>query len=197
MTCQHGTGVSEMTNQPVETSSSSRLQPEVVESDETLDRLLKISDSLAETSQEILALSSRRYRIDNVQTSFLLAINRSKDSDETDLIDHAKRVYDERRQRDAIFNDPDLFGEPGWDILLELMHAEHKGKRISVTSACIGSTAPPTTALRWLRILENKGLIERFVDERDGRRSFIRLSQAGLTKMRTYFRATRGPSSTR
>lgn len=189
-----GGSVSDAENRVDEPSSGPLSHAKIGEAEERSNSLLKIANSLVETSQQLLALNSKNYRVDDSQTSFLLAINRSKDEGETDLIDYAKRAYDERRQRDAIFNDPDLFGEPGWDILLDLMHAEHKGKRISVTSACIGSTAPPTTALRWIKILESKGLIERFIDERDGRRNFIRLSHSGLMKMRSYFRATRGPS---
>ena len=51
------------------------------------------------------------------------------------------------------------------------------------TSACIGANVPPTTALRWLRILEARGLVEREEDNRDGRRTFVRLSARGLAAM--------------
>ena len=169
---------------------------EIAQPDDPLNSLLKIADTLVETSQQLVALSTKNCRVDDTQSAFLVAKKRSKDN-EADLIDYAKRTYDKRRQRDAIFNDPDLFGEPAWDILLDLMHAEHKGKRVSITSACIGSAVPSTTALRWIKILESKGLIERFIDERDGRRNFIRLSDTGLAKMRRYFRATNSQSSTR
>ncbi|HMP55722.1 MAG TPA: MarR family transcriptional regulator [Novosphingobium sp.] len=184
--------MADTSNDPVGTSSESSLQAESVNPHNATDRLLKISDRLAEASQELIALTGNRHRTDEVQTSFLLAIDRGRTDRDTDLINYAKRLYDERRKRDAVFNDPDLFGEPAWDILLDLMHAEHMGKRVSITSACIGSAVPSTTALRWIKILEGKGLIERFFDERDARRSFIRLSKTGLTKMKIYFRATRG-----
>lgn len=189
--------MSESASNDCQPPSDTSPQVEPADPDETIHSLLKISDRLVETAQELAALSARRYRPDSKQTSFLLAIKHSQDNLETDLIDFAKRAYDERRKRDVIFNDPDLFGEPAWDILLDLMHAEHRGKRVSITSACIGSAAPPTTALRWIKILESKGLIERIIDERDARRSFIRLTHAGLAKMKAYFRATRRPSFTR
>ena len=38
-------------------------------------------------------------------------------------------------------------------------------------------------ALRWLRILEARGLVEREDDGRDGRRTFVHLSPAGLAAM--------------
>src|ERR1700756_5644636 len=46
-----------------------------------------------------------------------------------------------------------LFGEPAWDILLELLRAKLAYERISVSSACIAAGVPPTTGLRWLKAL--------------------------------------------
>ena len=54
------------------------------------------------------------------------------------------------------------------------------------TSACIGAHVPPTTALRWLRILEMRGLVEREEDGRDGRRTFVRLTVRGCTVMESF-----------
>ncbi|MFN4136646.1 MAG: winged helix DNA-binding protein [Novosphingobium sp.] len=92
----------------------------------------------------------------------------------------ARAVYACRRRRHK-FLPADLFGEPTWDILLDLYIAEREERRVPTTSACIGAHVPPTTALRWLRILEARGLIEREDDGRDGRRTFVRLTQNGLT----------------
>ena len=91
----------------------------------------------------------------------------------------ARMLYAERRRRDRTFP-TDIFGEPSWDILLDLFVARGEGRRVPTTSACIGAHVPPTTALRWLRLLEGQGLIEREEDERDGRRTFVRLSTKGM-----------------
>lgn len=101
--------------------------------------------------------------------------------------DHARRVYRERRRRLEIFGDETLFGEPAWDILLDLYVAGEKGKRVAVTSACIGSGVPSTTALRWLNVLEARGLVEREEDNVDARRSFVRLTPRAQALMREYF----------
>lgn len=103
----------------------------------------------------------------------------------TDVL--ASRCYAERRLRDQIFDDPSLFGEPAWDILLDVASAEAKGERLSVSSVCIGSCSPPTTALRWLGILEDRGLLRREYDVLDGRRSFVRLTRSGAVKLWRYF----------
>ncbi|MFY7835645.1 MAG: MarR family transcriptional regulator [Novosphingobium sp.] len=97
----------------------------------------------------------------------------------------ARETYAIRRRRHKALP-ADLFGEPTWDILLDLYVAAREDRRVPTTSACIGAHVPPTTALRWLRILEARGLVEREDDGRDGRdgrRTFVRLSDQGLAAM--------------
>jgi len=101
----------------------------------------------------------------------------------------ARQTYALRRRRHR-FLSADLFGEPTWDILLDLFIAAHEGRRVPTTSACIGAHVPPTTALRWLRILEARGLVEREEDGRDGRRTFVKLSKRGLTAMTGFMQAS-------
>ena len=81
-----------------------------------------------------------------------------------------------RRKREALFGVPGLFGEPAWDMLLDLYLADFDGKRLSVTGACIGSAVPVTTALRWLDRLDEAGLITREGDARDGRRTHVQIT---------------------
>lgn len=102
----------------------------------------------------------------------------------------ARMLYAERRRRDRTFPS-DLFGEPSWDILLDLFIAAGEGRRVPTTSACIGAHVPPTTALRWLRLLEKCGLVEREEDAHDGRRTFVRLSKKGMDIVGNYLDASR------
>ncbi|MEQ8412024.1 MAG: winged helix DNA-binding protein [Erythrobacter sp.] len=104
----------------------------------------------------------------------------------------ARRVYAARRRRGAIFGNPDLFGEPAWDILLDLYIAHAESKDVSVSSACIGSAAPPTTGLRWLGVLAKEGLVRREHDPDDQRRVLVRLTARGLEAMDRYFTLAAG-----
>lgn len=103
------------------------------------------------------------------------------------FLDLARLLYDMRRRRMASFGDAELFGEPAWDILLDLYIAHASGNPVSITSACIGAAVPATTALRHLGQLHDEGLIVRENDPRDQRRTHVRLSELGIQRMETYF----------
>jgi hypothetical protein len=81
----------------------------------------------------------------------------------------------------------DIFGEPAWDLLLDLYIREKSGARSSVTSACIGSRAPHTTALRHIAALCRKGWITRLPDEADKRRFWLVLTSAAIEKLDQHF----------
>jgi hypothetical protein len=99
----------------------------------------------------------------------------------------ARTLYADRRRRDELFRLPGMFGEPAWDILLDLFIATHEGRTVSVSSACIGSAVPQTTALRWLRFLEAKELIERESDTHDRRRANLRVTAKATMLIREFF----------
>ncbi len=107
----------------------------------------------------------------------------------------ARHVYWLRRQRAQLFGSPELFGEPAWDILLDLYIARAEGKPISVSSACIGSASPATTGLRWLAVLAEQGLITREADEHDQRRILVHLTERGLAAMERFLTLARGRES--
>lgn len=94
--------------------------------------------------------------------------------------DRARALYRLRRNRDGAASDFRLlFGEPGWDILLDLFIAAQRGDRLQVSSVCLDAGVPSTTMLRWLARLESEGLICRRADDRDGRRRFVDLTDRG------------------
>lgn len=95
----------------------------------------------------------------------------------------AKLVYETRRRRDAAAGLNGLFGEPAWDILLDVFIAQKSRREIQVSSVCIEAGVPSTTILRWLSRLEQEGLIYRASDNVDGRRRYVRLTESGEALM--------------
>ena len=100
-------------------------------------------------------------------------------------------ILSARRMRDDIFGE-ELFSEPAWDMILDLSRAAAQKQRISVTSLCIASNVPATTALRWITIMIDKDIFERVQDEGDKRRVFVQLSDKGRKMVAKYFQAIGG-----
>ncbi len=94
-------------------------------------------------------------------------------------------IQRKRAARDKFFP-KGLFEDPCWDMLLDLMINHLQGRRISVSSLCIASGVAQTTALRRIADLHDQGLVRRIADDKDGRRVFIELTDAGVAAMKRY-----------
>jgi len=106
----------------------------------------------------------------------------------------ASSLYALRRRRDAAAPLKGLFGEPAWDILLDLFIAHCRGDDLQVSSVCIEASVPSTTILRWIARLESEGMLYRVADRADGRRRYVRLTQDGLAMMHNILGAIGGGS---
>ena len=139
-------------------------------------------------------LEALRQAIDNVQhqiahTPFVVhatpgaaSANPEHPADLDELAGKAAAIYAGRRARDKVFAGVDVFGEPVWDILLDLFVAHVEDRQISFSSAVIGAAVAPTTALRWISTLVQMDLLERVPDPSDPRRAFIRLTDEGVAR---------------
>jgi DNA-binding MarR family transcriptional regulator len=76
-----------------------------------------------------------------------------------------------------------LVADPGMDMLLDLLIHQDGPTPVAVNQAQLASGVPATTALRWIKVIEQEGLIERYPDPRDQRRIYLRLTPMGLEKM--------------
>ena len=97
----------------------------------------------------------------------------------------AEREYKLRRVREAYIA-CDHFGEPVWDMLLDLFDHTVRAKPISITSACMAAHCPPTTALRHIESLVKDGMLSRTPDPEDGRRSLLKLSDETLVSVGSF-----------
>lgn len=102
------------------------------------------------------------------------------------FVDTVKYHYAIRRMREQHFCKR-IFGEPGWDILLELYAAELTDQKVSTSNLILSSSAPNSTALRWIKNLEDSGLIFKTPSHIDGRVQYQRITSAGYEKMTKYF----------
>ncbi len=101
-------------------------------------------------------------------------------------VDVVRSVIRARRMRARYFSE-ELFADPAWDMLLDLLQAELAQLRVPVSSLCIAAAVPATTALRWIKTMTDVGLFKRRADPHDGRRVFVELSSTASDSLRRYF----------
>ena len=101
-------------------------------------------------------------------------------------IEAVRAVSRARRLRSRYFSE-ELFADPAWDMLLDLLQAEIAQLRVPVSSLCIAASVPATTALRWIKTMTEQGLFVRRADPHDGRRVFVELAPMASDAMRRYF----------
>jgi hypothetical protein len=138
------------------------------------EEILRIANILASMSEEERAAA---------------AVGRSEADEGPELeAAYVRSIIRARRLRDQFFRS-DIFADPAWDMLLDLMAARLERQRVAVSSLCIASAVPPTTALRWIKALSDQGLFVRVSDPEDGRRVFIELSEVAASSMTACLKA--------
>ena len=112
---------------------------------------------------------------------------RPRSGERTELSGETVRGVIRARRLRARFFDGELFADPAWDMLLDLLAAEIAQHRVPVSSLCVAAAVPPTTALRWIKTMTDNGLFVRRSDPHDGRRVFVELAPTASDEMHRYF----------
>lgn len=102
------------------------------------------------------------------------------------LVDQLALSIQVRRMRKSHFGTAQMSG-PTWDMMLDLMLANANGRTLSASDLATGAAVPLSSGLRMIAALEAMGLVKRSIDERDRRRSIVRLTEAGIERMASYF----------
>jgi predicted transcriptional regulator len=90
-----------------------------------------------------------------------------------------------RSRRNNSFGSSAMLGEPTWELLLDLFVNWKRGNQVTVTSACVASSVPITTALRYISALVEAGLVARKPSPDDRRMHLVHLTQRGLELVRS------------
>jgi len=151
-----------------------------VGSDNNAERLRQLSEEVSRIASTLARLSVgpsvRRQLPEPTPTSEVPPLS----------ADTVRNVIRARRTRARYFSE-ELFADPAWDMLLDLLQAEIAQLRVPVSSLCIAAAVPATTALRWLKTLVSQGLFVRRADPHDGRRVFVELAPEASQALRRYF----------
>ena len=110
----------------------------------------------------------------------------SADEPQPRLVDQLSLSIQLRRMRKSHFGTAQMSG-PTWDMMLDLMLANANGRALSASDLATGAGVPLSSGLRMITTLERLGLAQRSIDERDRRRTIVRLTDAGTERMASYF----------
>lgn len=132
-----------------------------------------------------------RSRIDRIHDLLLIHADpaaapgedRSTQAVLTDQLSLSIRI---RRMRKSHFGAVPMSG-PVWDMMLDLMLATSNGRTLSASDLATGAGVPLSSGLRMIASLEAHGFAVRSIDERDRRRTIVRLTDSGVERMASYF----------
>lgn len=151
-----------------------------VASDQSTERLRQLSDEVSRIAATLARLSA-------VPAAGIAEAPQQISGDVPEVsIDTVRTVIRARRLRGRYFPE-DLFADPAWDMLLDLLQAEIAQMRVPVSSLCMAAAVPATTALRWIKSMTEQGLFVRRADPHDARRVFVELAPRTSVSMRRYF----------
>jgi len=146
-------------------------------------RLQQLSEEVGRVATILAALSE-----DEAAATALAGRESEENAGERIDAGQVRAIIRARRLRDHFFKS-DLFADPAWDMMLDLMAARIEGQKVAVSSLCIAAAVPPTTALRWIKALCDQGIFVRLADPEDGRRVFIELADPTAAALDAYLRA--------
>ena len=147
-------------------------------------RLQQLSEEVGRIANVLAALSE-----DEAAAAAMAVVGAAPNGDGEKLdAGFIRSIIRARRLRDHFFRG-EMFADPAWDMLLDLMAARVERQRVAVSSLCIAAAVPPTTALRWIKTLCDQGLFVRVADPEDGRRVFIELAPETATMMEAYLKS--------
>jgi DNA-binding MarR family transcriptional regulator len=145
------------------------------------------AERLRQLSDEVGRIAATLARLSTTAPAPQVTLRKPVEGNVPDVpVETVRSVIRARRLRNRFFAE-DLFADPAWDMLLDLLQAEIAQLRVPVSSLCIAAAVPATTALRWLKNMTDKGIFVRRADPHDGRRVFVELSRDASTAMRRYF----------
>jgi len=152
-----------------------------IASDQNATRLRQLSD-------EVSRIASTLARLSTGPASPTRPIEQPPTLDDVPPVsaETLRSVIRARRLRSRYFEE-DMFADPAWDMLLDLLQAELAQLRVPVSSLCIAAAVPATTALRWLKTMTQQGMFLRRADPHDGRRVFVELAPQASQALRRYF----------
>ena len=97
----------------------------------------------------------------------------------------ARTLLRESRARSQYF-DMDLLGDPVWDLLLNLYDAEESKRVCGTKDLRKGSNMSADTVMRWIKVLERRGLLTIIADAELLDDALVKLTRPAHRAMENY-----------
>lgn len=81
----------------------------------------------------------------------------------------------------------ELLSEPAWDILLHAYSFQLVEQQVTASELAERISVPSTTAIRWMKLLEAEGLLDRAPEISDPSQVTVTLTLKGVKMMDSYF----------
>lgn len=108
----------------------------------------------------------------------------SEEMDRSGLIDRAETMLRWSRLKASMLNlDAGLFNDSCWNMCLDIYICDLKGEKITVSSIAHSSGIPMTTAMRYINVMPEEGLLEKSPNPSDNRMIFLSTSTFCKDKM--------------
>lgn len=141
--------------------------------------------SMLDSQFRLLALMEQGNR-DVLNSSGATKAKNSRLNPNRDVLRKFVRSILKARQQRSEFMDISKFADPAWDIMLDLTSASLEGRSVPALSVGVAANVPMTTALRYVKRLVEDGVIKRWDDPDDKRRSLLALEDHALEGMIQY-----------
>ena len=101
----------------------------------------------------------------------------SKDTNPDDLIGRAEKYLNWGRLKSRILDSGNgLFANSCWNMCLDIFICDLKDQRITVSSIAHSSGIPMTTAMRYINVMVEQGLLKKTPNSADNRMIFVSVS---------------------
>ncbi|WP_109357454.1 helix-turn-helix domain-containing protein [Sphingorhabdus sp. EL138] len=143
-----------------------------------------IRSALAEATEKIEALNGLVVSSENDETD--TPDPAVEDITAAELIHRAERLLKwSRLKADTLNLGSGLFADSCWNMCLDTYICDLKGQKITVSSIAHSSGIPMTTAMRYINVMAEEGLLEKSPNPSDNRMIFISTSETCKDKIST------------
>lgn len=146
-------------------------------------QLADIRSTIEEAIERVNVLDKRMTEGKDSSDDDQMLISRSMD--DGDLISRAEKYLNWGRLKSRILDSGNgLFANSCWNMCLDIFICDLKDQRITVSSIAHSSGIPMTTAMRYINVMVEQGLLHKTPNSADNRMIFVSVSENCSEKIR-------------